>query len=56
MNRIPNFVVAPLRADGYEVIRSPACYGIAGVHAIERVEGELPGAADPGLDGVAYGV
>ncbi len=56
MNRIPEYVVAPLRQQGYEVIRSPASYGIAGVHAIERVNGELRGAADPGLDGVAYGV
>jgi len=56
MNRIPEYVVAPLREQGYEVIRSPASFGIAAVHAIERVNGELRGAADPGLDGVAYGV
>jgi len=56
MNRIPEYVVEPLRADGYEVVRSPLSYGIAGIHAIEMIDGGLRGAADPGLDGVALGV
>ena len=43
-------------ARGRGVFRSPASFGIAAVHAIERVDGQLRGAADPGLDGVAYGV
>ena len=56
MNRIPEYVVEPLREAGYEVARSPLSYGIAGVHAIEMIDGELRGAADPGLDGVALAV
>jgi gamma-glutamyltranspeptidase/glutathione hydrolase len=56
MNRIPDYTVEPLREAGYDVVRSPLSYGIAGVHAIERVDGKLRGGADPGLDGVAYGV
>ena len=55
-NRIPDYVLEPLRAAGYEIVRSPHSFGIAGVHAIERVGGRLRGAADPGLDGVALGV
>ncbi|MCZ6887328.1 MAG: gamma-glutamyltransferase [Gammaproteobacteria bacterium] len=53
MNRIPEYTVEPLRDDGYDVRRSPYSYGIAGVHAIEIIAGQLRGAADPGLDGVA---
>ena len=56
MNRIPEYTVEPLREAGYEVVRSPLSYGIAGVHAIEMVDGMLRGGADPGLDGVALGV
>jgi gamma-glutamyltranspeptidase/glutathione hydrolase len=56
MNRIPEYVVEPLREAGYDVVRSPLSYGIAGVHAIERVDGMLRGGADPGLDGVALAV
>ncbi len=55
-NRIPGYTVAPLVEAGYEVVRSPFSYGIAGVHAIEVVGGALRGAADPGLDGMALGV
>ena len=55
-NRIPDYVVAPLRQAGYEVIRLPLSYGIAAVHAIERTATGLRGAADPGQDGVALGV
>jgi len=56
MNRIPDYTLEPLREAGYQVERSPLSYGIAGVHAIERVDGVLRGGADPGLDGVAYSV
>ena len=55
-NRIPEYTVEPLRQAGYDVIRSPASFGIAAVHAIERTELGLRGGADPGLDGVALGV
>jgi gamma-glutamyltranspeptidase/glutathione hydrolase len=55
-NRIPDYLVEPLRAAGYEVARMPSSFGIAGVHAIERIAGALRGAADPGLDGMALGV
>ena len=55
-NRIPDYVVEPLRVEGYEVVRSPSSFGIAGVHGIEVVDGALKGGADPGLDGVALGV
>ncbi len=55
-NRIPDYLVEPLRASGYDVIRSPASFGIAAVHAIERTAAGLRGAADPGLDGVALAV
>jgi gamma-glutamyltranspeptidase/glutathione hydrolase len=55
-NRIPEYTVEPLRQAGYEIIRSPSSFGIAAVHAIERTESGLRGAADPGLDGVALGL
>ena len=55
-NRIPDYLVDPLREAGYEVIRAPASFGIAAVHAIERTAEGLRGAADPGLDGVALAV
>ena len=55
-NRIPGYVVEPLREEGYEIVRSPMSFGIAGVHALEVVDGVLRGGADPGLDGVALGV
>ena len=55
-NRIPEYLVEPLRQAGYEVYRLPTSFGIAGVHAIEVVDGVMRGAADPGLDGVALGV
>ena len=55
-NRIPDYLVEPLEEAGYEVARMPSSFGIAGVHAIEVVDGVLRGAADPGLDGVALGV
>ena len=55
-NRIPEYLVEPLRQAGHEVYRLPTSFGIAGVHAIEVVNGVMRGAADPGLDGVALGV
>ncbi len=56
MNRIPDYLVEPLAAEGYEIIRSPLTFGIAAVHGI-RIDGaRLTGGADPGHDGVALGV
>ncbi len=55
-NRIPDYVVDPLRATGFEVIRSPLTFGIAAVHGIRIAEGRLDGGADPGHDGIALGV
>ena len=56
MNRIPGYVVEPLQAQGYDVIRSAMGFGIAAVHGI-RIDGDrLSGWADPGHDGVALGV
>lgn len=55
-NRIPDYLVEPLRADGYDVIRSALTFGIGAVHGI-RIDGNmLTGAADPGHDGIALGV
>lgn len=55
-NRIPDYAVEPLRAEGYEVIRSALTFGIAAVHGIRIDGGMLSGGADPGHDGVALGV
>jgi len=55
-NRIPEYVVEPLRATGYQIVRSPQSFEFARVHGIERVGGALHGGADPGSDGVALGV
>ncbi len=55
-NRIPGYLVEPLEADGYEVIRSALTFGIAAVHGIRIDDGVLTGGADPGHDGVALGV
>ena len=56
-NRIPDYTVEPLRADGYEVIRSALTFHIAAVHGITiAADGALSGGADPGHDGVALAV
>ena len=55
-NRVPGYLVEPLEADGYQVIRSPLTFGIAAVHGIRIDDGVLTGGADPGHDGVALGV
>ncbi len=56
-NRIPRWTTEPLEAMGYEVIRNPASYYFGVVHGIRVTpEGRLEGGADPGRDGVAYGV
>ncbi|WP_215907009.1 gamma-glutamyltransferase [Phreatobacter aquaticus] len=56
-NRIPRWTTEPLEAMGYEVIRNPASYYFGVVHGIRVTpEGTLEGGADPGRDGVAYGV
>jgi len=56
MNRIPQYSVEPLVSAGYEVIRSPLSFGIAGVHGIELTETGLQGGADPGMDGMSLSV
>jgi len=56
MNRIPGYVVEPLQAQGYEVVRSALTFGIAAVHGIRIDDGRLDGGADPGHDGVALSV
>lgn len=55
-NRIPEYVVEPLRKAGYQIARSPETFGIGRVHGIEFADGVLRGGADPGSDGVALGV
>jgi gamma-glutamyltranspeptidase/glutathione hydrolase len=55
-NRISRHVTHALEQDSYEIIRSPYGFGFAAVHGIRCVEGRLDGAADPGHDGVAFGV
>ena len=55
-NRVPGYLVEPLEAEGYQVIRSPLTFGIAAVHGIRIDDGVLTGGADPGHDGVALGV
>ncbi len=55
-NRIPDYAVEPLLADGYEVIRSALTFGIGAVHGIRIDDGRPSGGADPGHDGVALAV
>ena len=47
-NRIPDYVVEPLRDEGYEVMRSPLTFHFAAVHGIRIDAGRLSGGADPG--------
>jgi gamma-glutamyltranspeptidase/glutathione hydrolase len=56
MNRIPDYAVEPLRADGIEVVRSALTFGIAAVHGIRIEDGRMDGGADPGHDGVALAI
>lgn len=64
-NRIPGYVLEPLMAEGFEVIRSAHSFGVAAVHGIRLDHGDgdsgeggfaLSGGADPGHDGVALKV
>lgn len=56
-NRIPRSVERALQQDGYEVARNPLTFDIGAVHGIRVTDaGTFDGAADPGHDGVAYGV
>jgi gamma-glutamyltranspeptidase/glutathione hydrolase len=55
-NRISRNVTKELERDGYEIIRSPYGFGFAAVHGIRILDGRLDGGADPGHDGVAFGV
>ena len=56
-NRIPRSVSLAVEAMGYQVARNPFGHTIAWVHAVHiDPAGALSGAADPGRDGVAYGI
>jgi gamma-glutamyltranspeptidase/glutathione hydrolase len=55
-NRIPRYVTRALKAQGYQVVRSPYTFGFASVHGIRVTEKGLDGGADPGHDGVALAV
>jgi len=55
-NRIPNYIAAELRDQGYEVIRSHLGFTIGAVHGIKIEGGVLEGGADPGHDGMALEV
>jgi len=55
-NRISQNVTKELEGDGYQIIRSPYGFGFAAVHGIRLADGRLDGGADPGHDGVAFGV
>ncbi|EAS51799.1 putative gamma-glutamyltranspeptidase [Aurantimonas manganoxydans SI85-9A1] len=56
-NRIRRSIARELESEGYEVIRNPYGHTIGWVHAVGiRPDGTMEGAADPGRDGVAYGL
>lgn len=55
-NRIPDYVLDPLREQEYEVVRSPLTFEFGRVHGIAVADGRLQGGADPGSDGVALAV
>lgn len=55
-NRVSRFVTNQLEEGGYRCVRSPYGFGFAAVHAIRIFEGGLDGGADPGHDGVAFGI
>ena len=56
VNRIPDYVVDPLRDEGYEIVRSALTFHFAAVHGIRIDDDMLTGGADPGHDGVALRV
>ncbi|MGK0258544.1 MAG: gamma-glutamyltranspeptidase/glutathione hydrolase [Candidatus Azotimanducaceae bacterium] len=55
-NRIAEYDVQPLRQKGYEVARSANTFDFGRVHGITNLGGILAGGADPGSDGVAFGL
>ena len=55
-NRVIHATTRQLEAEGYQVIRSPYTFGFAAVHGIRLLDDRLDGGADPGHDGVAFGV
>lgn len=55
-NRIPRHTARALEAQGYQVNRNPYNYTIAWVHGVQALPDGLHGGADPGRDGVAYGL
>lgn len=52
-NRVRRSVAETLRAEGYEVVRSPQTYAFAALHGIQIRNGRSTGAADPQRDGMA---
>lgn len=55
-NRIPDYVVEPLRQDGYTVQRLATGFAFALVHGIQVKDGAMNGGADPGGDGMVLSV
>ena len=55
-NRIPEYIVEPLRADGYSVQRLATGFAFALVHGIQITGSSMNGGADPGGDGMALAV
>ena len=55
-NRIPKYVTRELEMKNYQIVRSPLTFGIAAVHGIRIINGEMDGGADPGHDGVVLGI
>ncbi len=55
-NRIPRHTARALEEQGYQVNRNPYNYTIAWVHGVQALPDGLHGGADPGRDGVAYGL
>lgn len=55
-NRIRRSVAAALRAEGYDVVRSPQTYAFAALHGIRIKDGISSGAADPQRDGMAISI
>jgi len=51
-NRIPDYMVLPLRERGYTVNRSFLSYTFAWVHALGLYQGKWCGGADPATDGM----
>jgi len=56
-NRIPNYAIEPLEAEGYQVQRSPLTFAFSAPHAIDFYPNKkLRGGGDPSHDGAALTV